>query len=572
MLTVLLVVYLIDFFKLLYSGTNAPQVSLHQPVTAETVSSSLNVANEADPVGTNGAINETVNSVETSSSQVGEAGQMPNDINSSDSGTAQQAQNEILSTNARETSQTQGENNPTGPEGRPSDRETTDGTSYSSSTGSSTSTATSSGTKDWHEAVNAAMAPVGSQQGNGGNDESDIKGEELKHPMNRNMPELSVPGKTGSLSADAVKNYYRNLVKAYLSTFRNGIYRQLYFDILRRRTYALTPPGANKGIQSMLFQIIDRKVYLMDPYEVPRNSKPFYRTRINEVIWLLSKLASEGRIKNTEFLMSIHDCVQTVNQPHKYRGAHFQESNPSFTIVNCNFSNNIPFPMWEGSRNRDGGFSGWDEEMRKYAEDDTPWDKKTGKAVFRGGNRPSMYFRNKSEADEHCAEVGRTRLLHLSQQHPDMLDVSIGGTCGGQRTQLERLEPKDHHKFKYILYAEGNCMWADRTRQQVFGPSLLIMQETPCGQFFEPLLKPFVHYVPTDFFFTDTLGKIKWAREHDDESKTIIKNANEFAHNFLSLSGIEAYVEVLLEEYTNLLVEPDVKLENGAVDVTNKQV
>ena len=144
------------------------------------------------------------------------------------------------------------------------------------------------------------------------------------HPMNRNMLNLQVPGSTGKLSEDDVKDHYRKLAKAYLSSFTGGVHRQMYFDILRRRTYALTPPGANKGIQTILFQVIDRKVYMMDPYEVPQNSKPFYRTRINEVIWLLSTLAEEGRIKNTEFLMAIHDCVQTVNKDHEYRGATLQ--------------------------------------------------------------------------------------------------------------------------------------------------------------------------------------------------------------------------------------------------------
>lgn len=392
------------------------------------------------------------------------------------------------------------------------------------------------------------------------------------NPMNRNMVELQVPGNSGELSIEEVKAYYRRLAKAYLYTFSKGIYRQMYFDILRRRTYSLTPPGANKGVQTILFQVVDGKVFMMDPYEVPRNSKPFYRTRINQVIWLLSKLAREGRIKNTEFLMAIHDCVQTVNKPHEYRGAHYQESNPAFTIVTCNFSDNIPFPMWEGSKHRDGGFSSWDVTVNRYAKDDVPWYEKQDRAVFRGGNRPSMYFKNKSEADSHCHEVGRTRLQFLSHQQPDLLDVSIGGTCGGVHTHLDRLEPREHHKYKYILYAEGNCMWADRSRTQLFGPSVIIKQETPCGQFFEPLMKPNTHYIPTDFFFADTVEKVLWARGHDEKAHHIVNNANEFAHNFLALAGIEAYVEVLLDEYTRLLVEPDVRIENGAVDVTNKKV
>lgn len=401
---------------------------------------------------------------------------------------------------------------------------------------------------------------------------SDLSSGGPPSPMNRAMENIQVPANTGKLSMDQVKDYYRRLVKAYLAPFTNGIYRQLFFEILRRRTYSLTPPGGNKGIQSILFQIIDSKVYILDPYDVPKNTKPFYRSRINEMIWLLSRLAGEGRIKDTEFLVSIHDCVQTVNKPHTYRGAHHIESSPTFTIVSCNFSDNIPFPMWEGGDERGGGLAGWDRKMEQYSIDITKWDLKSDKAVFRGGNRPSMYFQDKMEADKHCHDVGRTRLQYLGEEHSDLLDVSVGGTCAGKHKFLKRLATMEHHKYKYILYAEGNCFWADRLNKQLYGPSTIIKQETPCGQFFEPLLKPMTHYIPTDFFFADTLEKVRWAREHDGEAKEIVANANQFATNFLTLAGIESYVEVLLDEYRTLLVDPHIKLENGAVEVTNKRV
>lgn len=386
------------------------------------------------------------------------------------------------------------------------------------------------------------------------------------------MDELQVPAGTGKLDKEAVAGYYRKLSQAYLAPFANGIFRQLFFDILRRKTYSLTPPGANKGIQSMLLQVIDNKVYLLDPYEVPKNAKPFYRARINEIIWLLSRLATAGRIRNTEFLIAIHDCVQTVNREHTYRGAHFTESNPVFTIVSCNFSDNIPFPMWEANADRGGGFESWDAYVKDYAVDPTPWASKASKAVFRGGNRPSMYFKDKTMADSQCDHVGRTRLLHLAETDPSAFDVSVGGTCGGKHTSLSRLTWQEQHHYKYVLYAEGNCFWADRMNKQVFGPSAVIKQETPCGQFWEPLLRPFTHYIPTNFFFDDTAAQVAWAVSHDAEVQAVVAAANTFAWNFLTLSGIETYVEVLLDEYTKLLVDPAVKLETGAIDVTGQKV
>lgn len=310
------------------------------------------------------------------------------------------------------------------------------------------------------------------------------------------------------------------------------------------------------------------ELYLLDPYEVSKNAKPFYRSRIKELVWLLSDIARSGNAPDTEFLLAIHDCVQTVSAEHTYRGAVYRESHPTFTIVSCNFSDNIPFPMWEGDEVR-GGLKSWDEKMTKYKSiDETPWKQKEAQAVFRGGNRPSMYFKQKTDADEHCDEVGRSRLHYIGTQHPDLFDIGISGKCGGVSHVLSHLSEAGHHKYKYIMYAEGNCFWADRLNKQVFGPSAVVKQETPCGQFWEPLLKPMVHYIPTDFFFTNTVDQIKWARQNDDKVQEIVKNANEFAANFLSVKSIKLYVEVLLVEYSKLLTTKAIRPEKGSEDVT----
>lgn len=75
------------------------------------------------------------------------------------------------------------------------------------------------------------------------------------HPMNRKMEELQVPGDGEELSDEAVRKHYGKLVKAYLAPFADGIPREAFFEILKRRTYGMAPPGSNKGIQTLLFQL-----------------------------------------------------------------------------------------------------------------------------------------------------------------------------------------------------------------------------------------------------------------------------------------------------------------------------
>lgn len=400
------------------------------------------------------------------------------------------------------------------------------------------------------------------------------------HPFNRNMFHLQINASMANqkLSPSRVREIYRDLAKAYLSSFSHGIPRDAYYDILRRHSSSgVTPPGAKTGIQSMMFQVVSNRIYLTDPYKVTRNaSKPFYRTRTNEVIWLLSNMLRKFKMPDTEFLLCVHDCIQTASSNHQYHGPEFLESTPAFTVIGCNFSNNIPFPIWEGRRkNRDGGFADWDTTMKEYRKTDTtPWMRKIKQAVFRGSFRSSLFFRNQSHAHENCERIGRLHLFHLAQQHDGdrLLNVSVGGTCGGDKTKLSPLTQSQHHMFKYIIYVEGICMWSDRIRQQLFGPSTIIKQETPCGQFFEPLLQPLTHYIPTDFFLSDILSRVKWARYYDARARRIMMNANMFASNFLSLDAIETYVHVLLEEYTSLLVDKEITVEEGAIDVTDKQI
>lgn len=78
------------------------------------------------------------------------------------------------------------------------------------------------------------------------------------HPMNRQMAELQVPGDTENLDEAAVRGHYEKLVDAYLAPFSEGIARESFFKILKRRTYSLAPPGSNKGIQTLLFQLHDK--------------------------------------------------------------------------------------------------------------------------------------------------------------------------------------------------------------------------------------------------------------------------------------------------------------------------
>lgn len=415
----------------------------------------------------------------------------------------------------------------------------------------------------------------------------------LRHPMNWNLRDLQVDPPSLTLSSSSsswntpftprdVRDAYRALALAYLSPFstRGGIHRSDYMQAFNAKTK-----------RAVLFQIKRRRVYMYDPHRVPFVPfKHFYRPRINEVIWLLSSIAASGRIAHdTEFVFTVTDCVHSVNEHHTYRLTNQLSSMPVFTLVACNFSDNVPFPVWETLR--DGPLEQWDNittafaagvstkkntnnSRKKIDEISTlPWEERQKTAIFRGANRPSMFWQNTRAADRNCDATGRSKLLHLSNLHPDLFNVSLRGDCGGRVYNMHSMSMRAQQAlFRYVVYAEGNCMWADRLRLQLFGKSAVLKQMTPCGQFFEPLLKPFVHVVPTEYFFEDACDRVRWMQQRDEQVRRIVENANSFAKAFLSTDGLKTYVEVLLREYTKLLKprngSREIVLEKESRDVT----
>ena len=299
-------------------------------------------------------------------------------------------------------------------------------------------------------------------------------------------------------------------------------------------------------------------------------------------------------IDNTEFVVSTSDSLVSSGREHKWRlGRVDNRSLPIFSSIRCNCSDNIPFPnlvdmmrraLPEQFWNRRAAvLQQWDSVARNYSKSSAriPWKDKVSKAVFRGRIRVSSYVKEKALFDSMCNTTGRSGLWHIahpeendrlaegpetsSQLHPsNFLDVEVQGTCGKRIYFNKRSSFSDQDAYKYTIYAEGNKLWADRLTMQLFGSSTIMKQETPCGQFFEPLLKPYKHYIPVDFFFRDMIRQTQWARQNDEQAQLIVKNAKDFAFDYLTLDAIKTYVRVVLREYSSLLKNRNFDIHPGA--------
>lgn len=80
--------------------------------------------------------------------------------------------------------------------------------------------------------------------------------------------------------------------------------------------------------------------------------------------------------------------------------------------------------------------------------------------------------------------------------------------------------------------------------------SVVVIHQAETQEFFTPLLKPWVHFIPTNLHMTDLIENIKWARENDQFARQLVRNQNAFADRYITERSMQQYWEVALEEFS----------------------
>jgi hypothetical protein len=113
---------------------------------------------------------------------------------------------------------------------------------------------------------------------------------------------------------------------------------------------------------------------------------------------------------------------------------------------------------------------------------------------------------------------------------------------------------EDQEKFKYALYVHGHSHWSSRLRVLLAGGRLLMKQLGVCDEFYATQLRPFVHYIPIDYYWRNLTEAVEWARSHDDEAKRIVLRMNRYADSVVgSVRLVAEYAKRILLKYYALL-------------------
>ncbi|KAL7554717.1 hypothetical protein ACHAWF_018240 [Thalassiosira exigua] len=158
----------------------------------------------------------------------------------------------------------------------------------------------------------------------------------------------------------------------------------------------------------------------------------------------------------------------------------------------------------------------------KVPENDTPWEKKVNKAVWRGK------YANAHDTDIQYALVSKhvnSALVdakfstHAKQAPPDMVG--------------SYLDVKDQLAYKYIISIEGNDVSSGLKWMLLSNSVVLTPQFTWESWAMEGTLKPFVHYIPVKDDMSNVEDMVDWAEGHPEEARLIAERSTLFIYDLL---------------------------------------
>ncbi|KAK9704414.1 Glycosyl transferase family 90 [Popillia japonica] len=322
---------------------------------------------------------------------------------------------------------------------------------------------------------------------------------------------------------------HSNVIHEDLKRFKDGISKELVQNI------------KSKGTK---YQIINHKLY--------RDPECMFPARCSGIEHFILELLPD--LPNMEFVVNTRDWPQI----HKQYGAF----GPVFSFSKSNDYYDIMYPawaFWEGGPAIElypKGIGRWDIHRKQLSKiaDEISWEKKMGKALFRGS-------RTSPERDP---------LVLLSREEPDLADAQYTKNQAW-KTDADTLHAPpaseisfgEHCKYKYLFNFRGVAA-SFRFKHILLCKSLVFHVGNEWLEFFYPALKPWIHYIPVDAKATkqEIRELIEFVKNNDDIAREIAENGYQMIWDNLKMKDVSCYWKKLLKQYAKLLKYEPVMDEN----------
>jgi hypothetical protein len=219
------------------------------------------------------------------------------------------------------------------------------------------------------------------------------------------------------------------------------------------------------------------------------------------------------------------------------------------SILNC--FHDILFPTWH-SRHK---FPFSQKQM-------VPWDEKNNTLIWRGSLTGADLWDVELTKTSHRVRFityGQNVMSWINKTNASMVPIDAAFTDSiiadeNKKREIEQLfppadvmTPQEQLKYKYIMMIDG---WTFNERLYEFLSSgSLLFRAHIFDEWYEDMLKPWVHYVPVRFDLSDLSEKLLWARNHDEEARQISENARILSLRYLNPKFHKCYSMRMLLEY-----------------------
>jgi len=116
---------------------------------------------------------------------------------------------------------------------------------------------------------------------------------------------------------------------------------------------------------------------------------------------------------------------------------------------------------------------------------------------------------------------------------------------------LRRVPWQQTCSYRYLLNLDGNAA-ASRLASLLHTGSAVFIADSPFREYFYPLLKPWVHFVPVGRTLEDVVQRVEWANAHPAEVSAIAARGQAFARKHLHTHAVACYWWQLLTAFSGL--------------------
>lgn len=297
-----------------------------------------------------------------------------------------------------------------------------------------------------------------------------------------------------------------------------------------------------KAYLAVRYKIINNKVEISYSREMPDSNLVLDRiARMNDLIITLSKITP---LSNVDIIVSLRDIIDEESD--KIPGIIFAGSKNKYLDKNI-----ILIPDFYTLHIYPNLLEKVKDGNSEYA-----WELKKNKAIWIGANTGGIYTK------ENYFEFPRFKIVDLSLKFKKLIYAKFSRICQLEESQelesilgnylVDKIDIKDHLKYKYQVTLDGNGASYPRFYWQLFSNCLILKQNSDYIQWYYEALNKYKHYIPIKKDLSDLQEKIIWAKNNDDKVKEISENANNFALNNLKLEDNLYYLYLIIKKYSIL--------------------